>query len=90
MVITQISILETEDDFEYNKIFGKLLGLYATNIIIVKEINKNALIAGLKDSGFDMNNVSFAKSFDEARAVIDKADKDTIFLIENDLPDSFK
>ena len=89
-VVITPGLIETEDDFEYNKIFGKLLGLYATNIVIVKETNKNALIAGLKDSGLDMNNVSFAKSFDEARVVIDKADKDTIFLIENDLPDSFK
>ena len=62
----------------------------ADNVILVGEKNTEAIYRGLKDSGFDMNNVKVVNSEKEAfNEVYTKYSvKDTI-LLENDLPDAF-
>jgi UDP-N-acetylmuramoyl-tripeptide--D-alanyl-D-alanine ligase len=89
-IIITPGIIETENDFEYNKKFGILMARFFNEVIIVKEKNRRAIKMGLECSGFDMGKVFFADSFDEARRYIDSANKDSLVLIENDLPENFK
>jgi UDP-N-acetylmuramoyl-tripeptide--D-alanyl-D-alanine ligase len=89
-VVITPGIIETSDDFAFNREFGKLVSKYATDVIIVKNKNKDAILAGLSESCFDMNRVFFANDFRKVKNVLSGANEDYVFLIENDLPDNFK
>ena len=66
LVVTP-GLIETGNDYFYNKQFGALVGKYADKVIIVKEKNKRAICDGLISCGFNMNKVSFASSFSEIK-----------------------
>lgn len=88
-VVITPGIVETDDDFSYNVKFGEMIGEIATRVIIVKEKNRDALLSGLVNSGYDMCNVKCVSTFLEAKKEIDMANGDYVFLIENDLPDNY-
>lgn len=77
-----------ENDSNYE--FGAYMKDKADNVILVGEKNTTYIYNGLKDSGFDMNNVMVVQSEKEAfeKVYANFTVKDTI-LLENDLPDAF-
>lgn len=89
-VVITPGLIESEDDYEYNKMLGEKISYYCTSVIIVKKTNKLALLHGLSSSGFDMRNVICVKSFTDARKIFENAGRDYVYLIENDLPDNFR
>lgn len=88
-VVITPGIVETNDDFTYNVKFGEMIGKIATRVIVVKGKNKDALLSGLVNSGYDMCNVKCVSTFLDAKKEIDMANGDYVFLIENDLPDNY-
>ncbi len=88
-VIVTPGIVETGNDYEYNKIFGNQMTKYCTDIIIVKESNRRALLDGIKASGFDMSRVKISDNIRDVLSEINKANSDYVYLLENDLPDNY-
>lgn len=89
MVITP-GLIECENDYLYNKNFGKLLTKYATEIVIVKKKNRIAILDGIKETNFDINKVYIVDDFSKAKNFIEKSDENYVILIENDLPENYK
>jgi len=89
-VIVTPGLVETENAYLYNFEFGKVLSKYANEVVIVKDINKKAIVDGLIAGGFDITKVSFSKSFVEFKKMIESYGVDCVILIENDLPDNYK
>lgn len=89
-VVITPGLVETENDYEVNIRFGKLIAKYATDVVIVKEHNRSAIWKGLLDSDFDMCNVKCVDKFEEAKKLIDGANGNYVFLIENDLPENYR
>ncbi len=89
-VVITPGLIETSDDFTYNRLFGEMISRVADEVIVVKQKNKNAILSGLSKSCFDMSKVYFVDSFLDAKGVIDMAGEDYVFLIENDLPNYYK
>ena len=69
--------------------FGKLISKYATEVIVVKKKNRQAIIDGLKAQKFPAKNIHVVDSFEFVKEVLNKSTNDYVFLIENDLPDNF-
>jgi UDP-N-acetylmuramoyl-tripeptide--D-alanyl-D-alanine ligase len=74
----------------YNSEFGKTMKDCADVVILVGKNQTRPIYEGLKESGFDMENVFVFTTVKEAFAYVHKhaSSKDTI-LLENDLPDAF-
>lgn len=79
-----------EKQKQYNYEFGSYMKGKADFVILVGEKTSKDVYQGLKDSGFDINNVKMCASEKEAFAFVyyNFSEKDTI-LLENDLPDAF-
>ena len=91
IIVTPGMIELGSEQFNLNKAFGEYLGSKIDVAIIVGEYNREAIVAGVKESGFDDKNLHIVDSFNEAQTVLSKilAKGDTV-LYENDLPDTFK
>lgn len=89
LVITP-GLIECKDMYEDNYKLGKLVGKYANEVIVVKKINREAIIEGLKSMGFKKSKIYTVDDFNMAKNVIDKLPNDYVVLIENDLPENFK
>lgn len=91
IVVTPGMIELGSEQYNLNKAFGKHIGPNVDVAIIVGEYNRDAIVEGIKESGFDEKNLHVVSSFNEAQAVLGKilANGDTV-LYENDLPDTFK
>jgi len=74
--------------YHENFIFGKNIASVADKVIIVNELNKTALTDGLKDGGFAIENILYARNLEDAKAMLG-AKKGDVVLIANDLPDNF-
>ena len=74
-----------KEEANENYAFGAYMKDRADNVILVGEKNTEAIYRGLKDSGFDMNNVKVVNSEKEAKRkeLIDKYS--TLFEIKDDL-----
>ncbi len=83
-----IDLGDKED--EYNREFGAYMKDRADLVILVGEKQTKAIVEGLQQSGYDMENVLVMKNVKEAFAYIYShlSSEDTI-LLENDLPDAF-
>lgn len=73
-----------------NKAFGANMKGKVDEVILVGINQTKPIVAGLKESGFDMEHVHVCKTIKEAFALVWKmaTPQDTI-LLENDLPDAF-
>lgn len=91
IIVTPGMIELGSEQFNLNKAFGKYLGENIDIAIVVGEYNREAIVAGIDDSGFDKKNLHIVDSFNEAQTVLAGilAKGDTV-LYENDLPDTFK
>lgn len=76
---------------ELNEELGKHIAANADVAIIVNQVNRDSLVAGLKSGGFDESNLHTVANFAEAQALLNGmlSSGDTV-LYENDLPDSIK
>lgn len=88
LVVTP-GVIDSKNKFETNKIFGRKISKVATEVIIVKRLNKDAIYLGLTSSGFDKTKIYFADKFGDVKSVINALGEDYVVLIENDLPDNF-
>ena len=73
----------------YNYNLGKIIANVASQVIVVKKKKRLAILNGLIDSGFLEGNVKCVSSFLDAKEIIEGYGKDTVVLIENDLPDNY-
>ena len=75
----------------YNREFGRQMAASCDYAIVVGEYNREAILAGLAEGGFDPASIYTARDFADASAKVREITKpgDTI-LYENDLPDTFK
>ncbi|MBE5735916.1 MAG: UDP-N-acetylmuramoyl-tripeptide--D-alanyl-D-alanine ligase [Clostridiales bacterium] len=89
-IVVTPGLIETEDDVTYNRKFGELIAKFATDVIIVKRKNRQAILLGLGNACFDLSRVMCVDSFAAAKSVIDGLNSDSVVLIENDLPDNYK
>lgn len=91
IVITPGMIELGDNQFELNKDLGNNIAESVDIAIIVGEYNREAILSGLKERGFDEKNVHCVASFNEAQQLMLSIAKrgDTV-LYENDLPDTFK
>lgn len=79
-----------EKQAEMNKAFGMKMKGCVDEVILVGEKQTAPIVEGLKESGFDMNEVHVVKTVKEAFSLVwqNATPQDTI-LLENDLPDAF-
>lgn len=91
IIVTPGMIELGEKQYELNKILGNHIGERLDVAIIVGEYNKDALMDGINEKGFNKENLYTAESFNKAQEILSKIMKpgDTV-LYENDLPDTFK
>lgn len=80
-----------EKQFELNKEFGRLAATSADVVIIVNELNREAITEGLAEGGMPQEGIHPVANFKEAQALLQGMMQrgDTV-LYENDLPDTFK
>ncbi len=77
-------------EFEANKEFGRQMIGKADEVILVGELEKAAILEGLKETGFNEANIHLVANTKEAFTYVytHYSYQDAI-LIENDLPDAF-
>lgn len=91
-IIVTPGMIELGDrQFELNKALGEHIGRNVDIAVIVGQYNREALVAGLKESEFPAENLYIVDSFAESQKLLSTMLKsgDTV-LYENDLPDTFK
>ncbi len=90
VVITPGLIDLGSEEARYNKEFGAYMKDRADYVILVGELQKENIRAGLKESGYPEENISCCGTMKEAFGLVYSrfTPQDTI-LIENDLPDAF-
>jgi len=75
---------------EGNFKFGVRIAKVADQVIIVNEINKDAINDGLLSQGFPNENIHFAKTLKDAKEIYaGMLNPGDVLLIENDLPDNY-
>lgn len=91
IIVTPGMIELGSEQYNLNKTFGKHIGDNLDVAIVVGEYNRDAIVEGIRESGFDTRNMHVVSSFNEAQQLLGKmlASGDTV-LYENDLPDTFK
>lgn len=89
LVVTP-GLIECKDMYEDNYKFGKLVGKYATEVIVVKRTNRDAIIEGLNSIKFNKSKIYVVDDFESAKRVLQRLTKDYVVLIENDLPENYK
>lgn len=89
-VVITPGLIDCKNSYNFNYQFGQLLAEYATEVIIVKNVNKKAIFKGLLSRGFNSDKISFVKKFSYVQDFIDAANEEYVILIENDLPDNYK
>ena len=91
IVVTPGFVEMGQSQFRNNKALGADIASAADIAIVVNRVNRDAIVQGLRESGFDEKNIILADSFAEASAYLATAMRaGDIVLYENDLPDSFK
>ena len=60
-------------------------------VVIMNETNKNAILAGLKETGFPQDKIFYANTREEEIEIIKKINcPGSVILFQNDLPDNYK
>lgn len=91
IIVTPGMIELGSEQYNLNQAFGRYIGENVDIAIVVGEYNRQAIVEGIKESGFDEKNLYEAESFNKAQEILAQilAKGDTV-LYENDLPDTFK
>lgn len=91
IIVTPGMIELGSEQYNLNRAFGKYIGEKLDVAIIVGEYNRDAIVEGIRESGFDTKNLHTVGSFNEAQQKLGQllTRGDTV-LYENDLPDTFK
>jgi UDP-N-acetylmuramoyl-tripeptide--D-alanyl-D-alanine ligase len=80
-----------DSQYRNNKELGVNIAEAADIAIVVNRVNREAIVAGLTEAGFDAKNIVQTDSFAEASAYLATTMRaGDVILYENDLPDSFK
>jgi len=73
-----------------NHKFGQKIAAVADKVIIIGDLNRDALRDGLAAAGFQKENVLFSKTLEDSKKLYAPLlHKNDVLLIENDLPDNF-
>lgn len=84
--LVELGSFENEANFN----FGKNLASVANYVIIVNQTNKEKISEGLKEGGFNEDNIIFANNLIEAKLKLKEiTKKGDVVLFENDLPDNY-
>lgn len=84
--IVEMGKLETTANFD----FGKDISQVCDTVIIVNELNHKSIEEGLSCNNFNKENIIFVENLTEAKEKLTIfANKKTVVLFENDLPDLF-
>lgn len=76
---------------QYNREFGQKMASSCDLAIVVGAYNRDAILAGLSDGGFDENRIYAARDFaDASKKVRETVKPGDVVLYENDLPDTYK
>ncbi|MFI3265395.1 MAG: UDP-N-acetylmuramoyl-tripeptide--D-alanyl-D-alanine ligase [Rikenellaceae bacterium] len=76
---------------EANYTFGCQIAASVDYAVIVNRLNREAIVKGLDDMGFGVENYFVADTLNQARAhLASRLKAGDVILYENDLPDSFK
>lgn len=79
-----------DKQYEYNKKFGEQSADSADYIILVGEKQAKPIFEGLKEKKYPEEQIYIAKNLDDAIQKMNKEiTKDTVVLLENDLPDNY-
>lgn len=90
-VLITPGIVELGDKaYEINKNLGKEATKHCDFIILVGEKQAGPMLDGIKEAKYPENQTMVAKNLDEAiKKMYEIMDKDTVVLLENDLPDNY-
>lgn len=90
-VIITPGIVEMGDkEYQANVDFGKNIAQVCDKVIIVNEVNKVAILDGLKQCNFDEKNIFTAENLSLATNMLPElTDVGDVVLFENDLPDNY-
>lgn len=91
IIVTPGMIELGSEQYNLNREFGKHVGANVDVAIVVGEYNRMAIVDGIKETGFNTDNLYEVATFNDAQTILGRmlAQGDTI-LYENDLPDTFK
>lgn len=90
VIITPGLVELGEKEAECNAVLACTAAKVCDYIILVGKKRAQLMQPAIEESGFDKNNLFVAQSFAEAAEIYKNlADKDTVILIENDLPDNY-
>ena len=91
IVVTPGFVEMGDSQYRNNKELGVNIATAADIAIVVNRVNREAIVAGLTEAGFDAMNIVQTDSFAEASAYLATTMRaGDVILYENDLPDSFK
>lgn len=91
IVVTPGMIELGSEQVTLNEALGHHIGENSDIAIIVNEINRDALVTGIKATDFNTENLHCVGSFEEAQSLLSGLLKSgDVVLYENDLPDTFK
>lgn len=90
VIITPGLVELGEKEYEYNKQLGKAAAEICDIVILVGKKRSQPLADGINETEFNQNNLYIAASFKEAMEIYSRfADRNTVVLLENDLPDNY-
>ena len=81
-----------EKEFEANQNFGEQLGKVCDYVIIVNQVNKEAILKGLEATKINKENIICVDTLKQAKAKLRElivSEKTYTVLFENDLPDNY-
>ena len=91
IVVTPGMVELGSKQYEYNRVFGSQMASSCDLAIVVGVYNREAILAGLADGGFDESRIYAARDFADASAKVRETVRPSdIVLYENDLPDTYK
>lgn len=91
IVITPGFIELNDKQYEENFLFGKEISMVANELWVINKVNKDAIISGAKFNSDSVINIKEYDTFN--KDIVNNLynyDKNTVVLIENDLPDNYK
>ncbi len=90
-IITPGLVELANEQYTENYLFGKSIAKVADTAIIVNNVNKNSLTAGLIDGGMEKDKILYFDNFNSSLInYLKTLSANNVVLIENDLPDNYK